>query len=77
MIEAFEVEKITGYNMCQFPAERGDACEECGTDEVQLYFGDADFFDGREGKYKCLSCLRRLASEINAEAHRESNGAGG
>ena len=70
-MEAYEVEEITGYKMCLFPPKRGETCEECDADEVQLYFGDADFFDGREGKYKCLSCLRRFAVEINAPEQRQ------
>lgn len=54
-----EALEITGYEKCTFGPDK-DPCEECGTPNQQLYFGDRDYWDAREGKYLCAHCVIAL-----------------
>jgi hypothetical protein len=48
----------TGYVECEYGPDPNDSCEGCKKSNVQLYFGDRDVWDGRDGSNKCLPCLR-------------------
>ena len=49
----------TGYIECDFGPDLFDVCDECKTVNIQLYFGDRDVWDNRDGCYKCIRCLRK------------------
>jgi len=45
--------KNTGFEICLFPPEDGEACEKCKKDNIQLYFqGPTD-----AGRYYCKECI--------------------
>jgi hypothetical protein len=51
----------TGFERCAFGRdEQEDACERCDTQNVQLYFGNQDYWTPADGDYWCLSCLREV-----------------
>lgn len=54
--------KFFGFELCQFEA---DKCERCGN-VAQLYFGNKDYWDGREGDCWCSNCIDAIIQENQA-----------
>lgn len=49
-----------GFEPCEFEQ---DKCEQCES-VAQLYFGDRDYWDNREGRYLCAKCIdARIAAD--------------
>ena len=58
--ETIERFKRVGFERCLFEP---DQCERC-RQVRQLWFGDRDYWDGREGSYLCGECLdERIAAD--------------
>ena len=53
----------TGFEKCAFGPEPDDACERCDTPNVQLYFGNKDYWTPADGDYWCLNCLREFKED--------------
>lgn len=64
--------EITGYVKCEFEPSY-DACEACQTTFKQLYFGDRDYWDPREGRYLCAECVVELRQRMEYENERARN----
>ena len=60
--ELTEALRGTGFEKCEF-GQDSDPCEKCGTKNEQLYFGNRDYWDGREGTYWCAACVIKLHEE--------------
>lgn len=49
-----------GFDLCYFPPGPCERCEQI----KQLYFGDREYWDSREGSYFCSDCLdERIAAD--------------
>ena len=55
----------TGFEKCEFGPDN-DPCKKCGKTKVQLYFGNRDYWDSREGDYWCAECLIELHQDNEA-----------
>lgn len=58
-------EKIeqTGFEICEWGPEPDDVCEDCGKENVQMYFlGPSD-----AGTYWCKECVLKLYDENEAD----------
>lgn len=49
-----------GFEKCEFEPARDEECERCNKPNVQLYFGNRDYWDSREGEYYCIDCLHDI-----------------
>jgi len=51
-----------GFEPCEFEPSQCDECKNVAT----LFFGDASYWDSREGTYLCANCLdkRREANAV-------------
>ena len=58
----------TGFEWCEFPPDH-DPCEKCGKTWVQLYFGNRNSMDCREGEYRCAKCVIELCQSNQAAAN--------
>jgi hypothetical protein len=47
---------VTGFVKCEFEPDN-HPCEHCGKKQKQLYFGNRDYWDSREGDYYCADCV--------------------
>jgi len=55
----------TGFERCEFDTN-GDVCDSCNRKAEELFFGNRDYWDSREGEYWCMACIkarRRADSE--------------
>lgn len=59
----------TGFEPCQFEPNN-DPCDQCGNRGRQLYFGNRDYCDSREGDYYCKSCVIELHQENQIELNK-------
>ncbi len=55
---------FTGFVKCEWgPDDTG--CDYCKTPNRQLYFGNKDYWDSREGEYWCGECVMSLAMDCH------------
>lgn len=52
--------EFTGFEKCEHEPSANDPCEKCGAKNQQLYFGNVNYWDCREGDYWCAKCVREL-----------------
>lgn len=52
--------EFTGFAKCEFEPSVNDPCEKCGAKKQQLYFGNVNYWDCREGDYWCAKCVAEL-----------------
>ncbi len=61
-----EALSLTGFEKCEFEPDN-DPCEQCKQTNVQLYFGNPDYWTPTDGDYWCGSCVIAEAVEISKE----------
>jgi hypothetical protein len=64
-----EAVKALGFEECE--SDEDDACEKCGKPCQPLYFGNADYWDCREGDYWCGQCVLKF-HEANQQDYAEA-----
>lgn len=55
----------TGFEPCEFETA-DEECEHCGSKRGDLFFGNRDYWDSREGNYLCGSCVIELHQDNEA-----------
>jgi hypothetical protein len=69
--ETIERFKKIGFESCEFEPDQCDGCRQVR----QLWFGDRDYWDSREGHYLCGECLdERIAANEAFEREIEAKG---
>jgi len=53
---------FTGFAKCEWGPD-DTTCDRCKTPNRQLYFGNQNYWDSREGDYWCGECVMSLAIE--------------
>lgn len=57
-----------GWAICEWDNEiEKDKCENCGKIPNQIYFRSDNYYDCREGKYWCMSCILKEQKEIDKD----------
>mgnify|MGYP003436598999 CR=1 FL=1 len=52
--------EFTGFDECDFGSDLVGPCDKCRATHQQLYFGNVNYWDCREGDYWCANCVRKL-----------------
>lgn len=60
MVDRDFVESV-GFVPCEFPT-KGEECDRCHKPADELFFGNTDYWDAREGDYLCELCIREQAA---------------
>lgn len=54
---------FTGFVKCEWEPD-DTTCDRCKASKRQLYFGNKDYWDSREGECWCGECVMGIYSEI-------------